>query len=40
MINYKYFEKKYFSYLEGDMNYEQYLWNEIMLNLSRQNLEE
>ena len=39
MINYKYF-KKYVLYLEGDMNYEQYLWNEIILNLSRQNLEE
>ena len=40
MINYKYFKKKYVLYLEGDMNYEQYLWNENNFNLSRQNLEE
>ena len=39
MINSEYFDKKYSSYLIGNMNYEQYLWNEIILNLSRQNLE-
>ena len=39
MINSKYFNEKYNSYLNGNMNYEQYLWNEIMLNISRQNLE-
>ena len=39
IINSEYFEENYKSYLEGNLNNEQYLWNEIMLNLSRQNLE-
>ncbi len=38
MINSEYFDEKYKFYLNGNMNYEQYLWNEIMLNISRQNL--
>ncbi len=38
MINSEYFDEKYNSYLNGNMNYEQYLWNELMLNISRQNL--
>ena len=38
MINSEYFDEKYNFYLNGNMNYEQYLWNEIMLNISRQNL--
>lgn len=39
MINSEYFEENYKSYLDGNLNNEQYLWNEIMLNFSRQNLE-
>ena len=39
IINSEYFEKNYKSYLDGNLNNEQYLWNEIMLNFSRQNLE-
>ena len=39
MINNEYFDKNYNSYLKGNMYCEQYLWNEVMLNLSRQNLE-
>ena len=39
MINNEYFNKNYNFYLNGNMNCEQYLWNEVMLNLSRQNLE-
>ena len=39
IINFDYFEEKYNSYLSGNFNYEQYLWNEIILNFSRQNLE-
>ena len=39
MINNEYFNKNYNSYLNGNMNCEQYLWNEVILNLSRQNLE-
>ncbi len=39
IINFDYFEEKYNSYLKGNFNYEQYLWNEIILNFSRQNLE-
>jgi len=39
MINDEYFDKNYNSYLKGNMYCEQYLWNEVMLNLSRQNLE-
>lgn len=39
IINNVYFEKNYNSYLKGNMYCEQYLWNEVMLNLSRQNLE-
>ena len=38
MINSKYFDEKYQTYLKGNLDYEQYLWNEIMLNISRQNL--
>ena len=39
MINYKFFLKKYKDYLAGNYDNEQYLWNEIILNFSRQNLE-
>ena len=39
IINFKYFEENYKSYLGGNFSNEQYLWNEIMLNFSRQNLE-
>ena len=39
IINSEYFEENYKSYLDGNLNNEQYLWNEIMLNFSRQNLE-
>ena len=39
IINFDYFEEKYNSYLSGNFNYEQYLWNELILNFSRQNLE-
>lgn len=39
MINSKYFSKKHQEYLLGNYDSEQYLWNEIMLNFSRQNLE-
>lgn len=39
MINNEYFNKNYNSYLNGNLNCEQYLWNEVILNLSRQNLE-
>ena len=39
IINFDYFEEKYNSYLNGNFEYEQYLWNEIILNFSRQNLE-
>ena len=40
MINNEYFNKNYNSYLNGNLNCEQYLWNEVILNLSRQNLEQ
>ena len=39
IINFEYFEKNYKSYLSGNLSNEQYLWNELMLNFSRQNLE-
>tara|TARA_B100001063_G_scaffold74957_1_gene69254 strand:- start:419 stop:820 length:402 start_codon:yes stop_codon:yes gene_type:complete len=39
MINYKFFSIKYKDYLAGNYDNEQYLWNEIILNFSRQNLE-
>ncbi len=39
MINSKYFFKKHQEYLQGNYDSEQYLWNEIVLNFSRQNLE-
>lgn len=39
IINKNYFKSKYNSYLEGDFYNEQYLWNELILNISRQNLE-
>lgn len=39
ILNPTYFHKKYQEYLGGNYDYEQYLWNEIILNFSRQNLE-
>ena len=39
ILNFEFFDKKYNDYLDGNYDYEQYLWNEIMLNFSRQNLE-
>ena len=39
LINSDYFYKKLNEYVNGNYDSEQYLWNEIILNLSRQNLE-
>ena len=39
ILNPIYFHKKHQEYLEGNYDCEQYLWNETILNLSRQNLE-
>jgi asparagine synthase (glutamine-hydrolysing) len=39
ILNLNFFNKKYDDYLSGNYDYEQYLWNEIILNFSRQNLE-
>jgi asparagine synthase (glutamine-hydrolysing) len=39
ILNKKYFYEKYEEYIKGNFDNEQYLWNEIILNLSRQNLE-
>jgi len=39
ILNPIYFHKKHQEYLEGNYDCEQYLWNEIILNFSRQNLE-
>jgi len=39
ILNPLYFHKKHQEYLEGNFDSEQYLWNEIILNFSRQNLE-
>ena len=39
LINKNFFYSKYKDYLNGNMHYEQYLWNEMILNFSRQNLE-
>ena len=39
ILNPIYFHKKHQEYLKGNYDYEQYLWNEIILNFSRQNLE-
>ena len=36
--NYDFFKKKYSSYLKNHGDYSQYLWNELILNLSIQNL--
>jgi asparagine synthase (glutamine-hydrolysing) len=40
MLNPAFFYDKYRKYLNGNYDYEQYLWNEILLNFSRQNLEQ
>ncbi len=39
ILNKKFFYMKYNEYLNGNYDNEQYLWNEIMLNFSRQNIE-
>ncbi len=39
IFNFDFFNKKYKEYLNGNYEHEQYLWNEIILNFSRQNLE-
>jgi hypothetical protein len=39
LLNPIFFYNKYQNYLDGNYDYEQYLWNEIILNFSRQNLE-
>ena len=39
ILNPIYFHKKHQEYLEGNYDCEQYLWNETILNFSRQNLE-
>ena len=39
LLNPFFFYDKYQNYLDGNYDYEQYLWNEIILNFSRQNLE-
>ena len=39
IYNKKFFLKKYLGYLSGNFEYEKYLWNEIMINFCRQNLE-
>ena len=39
LTNKKFFFEKYNQYLKNN-NYENYVWNELMLNLSRQNLED
>ena len=39
ILNLDFFNKKYDDYLSGNYDNEQYLWNEIILNFSRQNLE-
>ena len=36
--NYSFFQRKYESYLNDNKDYSQYLWNELILNLSIQNL--
>ena len=39
IFNPNFFLKKYNEYLEGHFDHEQYIWNEIVLNFTRQNLE-
>ncbi len=39
ILNLDFFNKKYKSYLNGNYEHEQYLWNEIILNFCRQNTE-
>ena len=39
ILNKDFFTEKYDEYLLGKNENEKYLWNEIMLNFSRQNLE-
>ena len=39
ILNKEFFYDKYNDYLNGNYDNEQYLWNEVMLNFSRQNLE-
>ena len=39
LLNSDYFYKKLNEYVNGNYDSEQYLWNEIILNFSRQNLE-
>ena len=39
ILNKEFFYGKYDDYLNGNYDNEQYLWNEVMLNFSRQNLE-
>ena len=38
LTNKKFFKKKYFEYLKNNEN-ENYIWNELILNITRQNLE-
>tara|TARA_Y100000590_G_C15612318_1_gene974332 strand:- start:635 stop:1408 length:774 start_codon:yes stop_codon:yes gene_type:complete len=38
IYNYDFFNEKYSTYLNNDKDYSQYLWNELILNLSIQNL--
>ena len=39
ILNQDFFNRKYDEYLLGKNENEKYLWNEIILNFSRQNLE-
>ncbi len=38
IYNPNFFERRYTEYLDGNYEHEQYLWSELMLNFSRQNL--
>tara|TARA_Y100000992_G_C20869584_1_gene306669 strand:+ start:119 stop:478 length:360 start_codon:yes stop_codon:yes gene_type:complete len=38
VYNFDFFQKRYKEYLNGNFEHEQYLWSELMLNFSRQNL--
>ena len=39
ILNSEFFNKRYNEYLNGKHEHEQYLWNEIIINFCRQNLE-
>ena len=39
ILNLDFFKIRYQNYLNGNYEHEQYIWNEIILNFSRQNIE-